>query len=148
MSLVSRTNQVVFFTRTSLDQAEQATSQEKRQLEEAALSHLYVGLNSFVNELVAQYRLPPFQNLQDVFTRDELPAELVELKLLNQDSDSWFSQLLKQYQRMLSNGLDDGSVGQSVQLITTQSDFVSLFRNWLIELEKTIHRMRLHYQEN
>jgi len=148
MNLVSRTNQVVFFARTCLSQAEQATSQEKRQLEEAALSHLYVGLCSFANELVAQYRLPPFQSLQALFSRDDLPAELLELKLLSDESNSWLSQLLKQYQRMLSNGLDDGSVGQSVQLITTQSDFVDLFRNWLIELEKTIQRMRQHYQEN
>jgi len=148
MSLVSRTNQVVYFARSCLQQAEQASSQEKRQLEEAALSHLYVGLCSFANELVIQYRLAPFQSLQTLFSRDDLPAELQELKLLSEESNAWLSQFLKQYQRMLSNGLDDGSVGQSVQLITTQSDFVDLFRNWLIELEKTIQRMRQHYQEN
>ena len=56
MSPVSRTNQVVFFARTCLKQADQATDQEKRQLEEAALGHLYAGVVSFANELTSQYR--------------------------------------------------------------------------------------------
>lgn len=148
MSQVSRTNQVAYFARTCLDQAEQAASQEKRQLEEAALSHLYVATFSFANELVAQYRLEPFQQLEELFSRDHLPAELYELGLLSRDSRSWLHAVLKQYRRMLVSGLEDGAVGQPVQIITSQSDFTNLFRNWLIELEKTIQRMRLHYQEN
>ena len=147
-SPVSRTNQVLFFARTCLEQAEQSSDQAKRQLEEAALSHLYAGIFSFANELVSQYRLPSFASLSELFTRKELPAELYELSLLSQESDAWLAALLRQYDRMLLSGLDEGSVVQSVQLITTQSDYVDLLRNWLIELEKTIQRMRLHYQEN
>ncbi|MFY0642220.1 MAG: hypothetical protein JXR16_14300 [Bermanella sp.] len=148
MSPVSRTNQVVFFARTCLKQAEQATDQEKRQLEEAALGHLYAGVVSFANELTSQYRLPPFKGLSELFARDQLPAELYELSLLSHETSGWLGALLKQYNRMLLTGLDEGGVVQSVQLITTQSDYVDLLRNWLIELEKTIQRMRLHYQEN
>jgi hypothetical protein len=148
MSPVSRTNQVVFFARSCLKQAEQSADQEKRQQEEAALSHLYAGLMSFSNELVAQYRLPPFSTLAELFSRKELPAELYELSLLSQESNSWLAALLTQYNRMLLTGFDESAVVQSVQLITTQSDYVDLLRNWLIELEKTIQRMRLHYQEN
>ena len=148
MSPVSRTNQVVFFARTCLKQAEQATDQDQRQLEEAALGHLYAGVVSFANELTTQYRLPPFKGLSELFARDQLPAELFELSLLSQENSGWLAALIKQYNRMLLTGLDDGGVVQSVQLITTQSDYVDLLRNWLIELEKTIQRMRLHYQEN
>ncbi|MGR6873666.1 DUF6586 family protein [Pseudomonas sp. HK3] len=148
MSPVSRTNQVVFFARSCLKQAEQSADQEKRQQEEAALSHLYAGLMSFSNELVAQYRLPPFGTLAELFARKELPAELYELSLLSQEPNSWLAALLTQYNRMLLTGFDESAVVQSVQLITTQSDYVDLLRNWLIELEKTIQRMRLHYQEN
>ncbi|GAA6133589.1 hypothetical protein NBRC116188_03780 [Oceaniserpentilla sp. 4NH20-0058] len=148
MSAVSRTNQVVFFARSCLAQAEQAAGQDKRQLEEGALSHLYTGVVSFANELVGQYRLAPFEDIKELFMRTDLPAELYELALLQQDSSSWIAALLKQYQRMLLTGLDDGVVTHSAQLISSQSDYVSLMRNWLIELEKTIQRMRLHYQEN
>ncbi|MFY0699773.1 MAG: hypothetical protein JXR04_03085 [Bermanella sp.] len=148
MSPVSRTNQVLFFARSCLKQAEQASEQEKRQLEEAALSHLYAGAFSFSHELVSQYRLPAFESLTELFSRADLPAELYELSLLSSDSSAWLGALLKQYRRMLLSGLDEGAVVQSVQLITSQSDYVDLLRNWLIELEKTIQRMRLHYQEN
>ncbi|MFT5593694.1 MAG: hypothetical protein ACI8SR_002080 [Oceanicoccus sp.] len=148
MSQVSRTNQVVFFARSCLQQAEHCENQEKRQLEEAALSHLYAGVMSFANELISQYRLPPFANLNELFAREALPAELYELSLISQESTGWLGALLKQYNRMLLTGFDESSVVQSVQLITTQSDYVDLLRNWLIELEKTIQRMRLHYQEN
>jgi hypothetical protein len=148
MSQVSRTNQVVFFARSCLKQAEHCENQEKRQLEEAALSHLYAGVMSFSNELIAQYRLPSFTDLSELYSRKELPAELYELSLLSRDSSCWMGALLKQYNRMLLTGFDESSVVQSVQLITTQSDYVDLLRNWLIELEKIIQRMRLHYQEN
>jgi hypothetical protein len=148
MSPVSRTNQVLFFARTCLGQAEQSSHQEKRQLEEAALAHLYAGVFSFANELVSQYRLEPFASLHELFSREDLPAELYELSLLSHESSGWLSSIVKQYSRMLVSGLDEGAVVQSVQLITTQSDYVDLLRNWLIELEKTIQRMRLHYQEN
>jgi len=148
MSPVSRTNQVLHFARTCLGQAEQTHDQEKRQLEEAALSHLHSGIYSFVNELASQYRLAPIHSLSEVFARPDLPAELYELSLLSKESNGWLGSLLKQYHRMLLTGLDEGVVTQTVQLISTQSDYVDLLRNWLIELEKTIQRMRLHYQEN
>lgn len=148
MTPTSRTNQVLFFARTCLEQAEQLSHQEKRQREEAALSHLYAGVFSFANELVSQYQLESFDSLDTLFAREGLPAELYELSLLSKDPSSWLSSVLKQYRRMLISGLDESSVVQSVQLITTQSDYVDLLRNWLIELEKTIQRMRLHYQEN
>ncbi len=148
MSAVSRTNQVVFFARNCLKQAEEAQYQEKRQLEEAALSHLYSAVCSFANELVSQYRLQPFASLSELFARHELPAELYELSLLAQESNGWLGALLRQHQRMLLTGLDESAVMSSQQLITTQSDYVDLLRNWLIELEKTVQRMRLHYQEN
>ncbi|NVK37968.1 MAG: hypothetical protein HWE18_08595 [Gammaproteobacteria bacterium] len=148
MSAVSRTNQVVFFARNCIKQAEEAQHQEKRQLEEAALSHLYSAIHSFANELVSQYRLEPFQSLNELFNRQNLPAELYELSLLAKESSGWLGALLRQHQRMLLTGLDEGVVMSLQQLITTQSDYVDLLRNWLIELEKTVQRMRLHYQEN
>lgn len=148
MSPVSRTNQVLYFARSSLDQAEQCAGQQQRQQEEAALSHLFASVHSFLNELVVQYQLPPFMDLNELFARPDLPIEIAEFRLLQQNSDSWLASLIKQYHRLLINGLEDGMVNSSVQIITVQSDFTSLFRNWLIELEKTIRRMREHYQEN
>lgn len=146
MSKVSRTNQVLYFTRLCLDQAEQATdTQKKRQLEEAALFHLYSAVISFSGELVAHYALDPFVGLDELFGRKGLPSELTELNLLHADTDSWLGSIVVQYQRVLQAGLDNGAV--SGGLIFSQSDYVELFRNWLIELEKSIQRMREHYQE-
>jgi len=146
MSKVSRTNQVLYFSRLCLGQAEQVTDvQKKRQQEEAALFHLYNAVTSFSAELVAQYALPPFDRLDELFGRSDLPSELVELSLLYSDTDSWLGSIVVQYQRVLQVGLESGAV--SGGLIFSQSDYVQLFRNWLIELEKSIQRMREHYQE-
>ncbi|MEH6346812.1 MAG: DUF6586 family protein [Bermanella sp.] len=146
MSKVSRTNQVLYFSRLCLDQAEQETdSQKKRQLEESALFHLYNAVTSFSGELVAQYALAPFLGLDELFGRNGLPSELIELSLLHADTNSWLGSIVVQYQRVLQAGLESGAV--SGGLIFSQSDYAGLFRNWLIELEKSIQRMREHYQE-
>ena len=146
MSKVSRTNQVLYFTHMSLDKAEQSSdAQVKRQLEEGALFHLYSATFSFSAELVSQYGLGAFKELEELFSRPGLPSELVELSQLYSDSASWLGSVVLQYQRLLQGGLE--AVGANSGLIMVQSDYVDLFRNWLIELEKTIQRMREHYQE-
>lgn len=145
MSAVRRTNQAVYFTRTILDQAEQAVdAQQKSQLEESGLYHLYSALNSFCNELIKQYSLPPFLQLSELFEREGLPVELKELALLFEQK-TWVYEVNRQYHRALLEGFESSLVNSN--LITSQSDYVVLFRNWLIELEKTISRMREHYQE-
>ncbi len=147
MSIVRRTNQVLYFARLSLDSAFEAHEpQQKRYSEECALFHLYAGIMSFTNELVGQYALPSFDSLNELFARTELPSELRELKLLFSDSSSWLCALVQQYERLTKVGFDTS--GPSNGLILTQSDYASLFRNWLIELEKVVQRMREHYQEN
>jgi len=146
MSKVSRTNQVLYFSRMNLDKAELCTeAQLKRQLEEAALFHLYTGLSSFCAELVSQYGLASYKDLDELFGRSDLPSELYELSLLYCDAQSWLGSVVQQYQRLLQGGFE--SIGASSGIIFSQSDYVALFRNWLIELEKTIQRMREHYQE-
>ena len=145
MNPVRRTNQTVYFARIALDQADQAVdAQQKSQAEESGLYHLYSALNSFCNELVKQYSLPPFMQLSELFKRDALPAELKELALLF-EQQAWPFEVTRQYQRVLLEGFE--SAPETSNLITSQSDYVALFRNWLIELEKTISRMREHYQE-
>lgn len=145
MSAVRRTNQAVYFTRTILDQAEQAIdAQQKSQLEESGLYHLYSALNGFCNELIKQYSLPPFLQLSELFEREGLPAELKELALLFEQK-AWVYEVSRQYHRVLLEGFESSPANSN--LITSQSDYVALFRNWLIELEKTISRMREHYQE-
>ncbi len=146
MSKVSRTNQVLYFTRINLDKAELCTdAQLKRQLEESALFHLYTGISSFCSELVSQYGLTAFKDLSELFGRSGLPSELCELSLLHGDTQSWLGSVVQQYQRLLQGGFE--STGASSGIIFSQSEYVTLFRNWLIELEKTIQRMREHYQE-
>lgn len=145
MNPVRRTNQAVYFARIALDQAEQAVdAQQKSQSEESGLYHLYSALNSFCNELVKQYSLPPFMQLSELLGRDALPAELKELALLF-EQQSWPFEVVRQFNRVLLEGFESAPVNSN--LITSQSDYVALFRNWLIELEKSISRMREHYQE-
>ena len=145
MSPVRRTNQAVYFARITLDQADQAVdAQQKSQLEESGLYHLYSAINSFCNELVKHYSLPPFMQLTELFKREGLPAELKELALLF-EQQAWPFEVNRQYQRVLLEGFESAPTNSN--LITSQSDYVALFRNWLIELEKTISRMREHYQE-
>ena len=147
MSSVRRTNQALYFTRLSLDQANQAQEvQDKRFSEECALFHLYVATMSFAGELVAQYALPPFSELSELLHRDALPSELRELSLLMEDGNSWLKSLVGLYQRLIQRGLDDSAPASG--LILSQSDYCELFSNWLIELEKISRRMREHYQEN
>ena len=147
MSSVRRTNQVLYFTRLSLDKAVQAVNaQDKRYCEECALFHLYGATMSFAGELVAQYALAPFSELSELLHRDELPSELRELHLLMEDGNSWLKALVGQYQRLIQQGLDDSAAASGI--IISQSDYAGLFSNWLIELEKISRRMREHYQEN
>ena len=146
MNLAARTNQTLYFARITLDQAELASnSQDKRRLEEAALSHLYGSIHAYLQELVRQYALAPFRDIDELLGRAGVPAELQELKILSEDASSWLSSLLTQYERLLHSGLDQELPNSN--LITKQSDYVSLFRNILNDLEKVIQRMREHSQE-
>jgi len=146
MNLAARTNQTLYFARITLDQAELASSsQDKRRLEEAALSHLYGSIHAYLQELVRQYSLAPFRDIDELLNRVGVPTELQELKILSEDASSWLSGLLTQYERLLHSGLDQELPNSN--LITKQSDYVSLFRNILNDLEKVIQRMREHSQE-
>lgn len=147
MSKTSRTNQVLYFARISLQSAADADSaQLKTKHEEEALFHLYGAVMSLCAELVGQYNLAPFKTLPDLFAQDTYHGELVELKILFDDGHSWLNQLIAQYERCLLQGLISSPVNAS--LITSQSDYSSLFANWLIQLEKLIYRMREHWQES
>jgi hypothetical protein len=138
MSRTGRTNQVLYFARLSLEQIELAESlQAKQMMEETTLHHLHTALMSLVSELTAQYHLAAFVTLDEVLARPSLPSELHELKLAKEDASS---------QRMLLDGLKDNNVNSG--LISSQSDFASLFRNYLKEIENLAQRMRDHYQEN
>jgi len=143
---VSRTNQVLYFASLSLEQLQTAQGQTHAQIQEQTLFHLYSGFVSFCWELVDQYNLPPFDELSELLTRTELPAELYELSLLSKDEESWLSDLLSLYKRMLKQGLNQRVV--DAMLITSGSDYQSLFANLLKRMEKTIQRMREHYQEH
>jgi hypothetical protein len=107
---------------------------------------LHSALISLVSELAAQYHLPAFATLDEILARPSLPSELYELKLAKNDASSWLYNLLKQNQRMLLDGLKDNNVHSG--LISSQSDYASLFANYLKEIEGLAQRMRLHYQEN
>lgn len=146
MSPVSRTNQALYLAKSRLQQAqEQGKGQGQiRELEELGLYHLYSSLNGFCHELVKQYMLPEFVALSELFTRDDLPAELKELALLY-EAKAWPFEIERQYLRVMIQGFE--AAPQNSNLITSASDYGALFRNWLIELEKTISRMREHYQE-
>lgn len=147
MSNTGRTNQSIYFVRLCLEQAEQANSVQHKQMhEESALHHLYGAVISLTSELVAQYNLLPFELLSEVLSRADLPSELYELQLAKNDPHSWLYNLLKQHQRMLLSGLKDNNVNSG--LISSQSDYTSLFRNYLSEIEKLAERMREQYQEN
>ena len=70
MNRSSRTNQVLYFARLSLDDADkQSTVQLKRMAEESALHHLYSAVNSLLSELVAQYRLEPIVSIDELFEK-------------------------------------------------------------------------------
>jgi hypothetical protein len=130
-----------------LQQVENAdSSQTKQMLEETVLHHLYTAVISLASELVAQYNLSPFTDLNELFTREALPSELHELAMARADSTSWLYNLMKQHKRMLLSGLMDNNVHSG--LISSQSDYSSLFANYLNEIEKFVQRMRLLYQEN
>lgn len=147
MNRTGRTNQVLYFARLYLQQIEGADSmQEKQMLEETALHHLYVSVVSLANEVATQYNLSPFTDLSELLSREGLPSELHELSMAKSDSTSWLYNLLKQYQRMIFAGLIDNNVNSG--LISSQSDYASLFANYLNEIENLAQRMRLHYQEN
>jgi len=147
VSSVRRTNQALYFSRLSLEKASGAeTAQDKRYAEECSLFHLYTATVSFAGELVTQYGLPPFSELSELLNRGDLPSELRELSLLMADDNSWLKSLVKQYQRLIQQGLADSAPASG--LIFSQSDYAELFSNWLIELEKISRRMREHYQEN
>ncbi len=147
MSTVSRTNQVLYFARLSLNAADGAQDlQLKRYHEECALFHIYSAAVSFANELVTQYGLMSFDDLTELLSRADLPSEVRELSLLFKDSNSWLAAIVKQYKRLILTGIE--SLTHTSGLILSQSDFSSLFRNWLIELEKVVQRMREQYQEN
>ena len=149
MASSGRTNQTLYFAQLALKDgavaAEQGDRAGQRRHEEAALFHTHVGLVSFCAELVAQYRLSPFQTLTELFARDGLPAELAELVLLSKDSQGWLGQLLITQQRVLIQGLEVSKAQEG--LIASQSDYLALIRNWLIELEKLVMRHREHYVE-
>lgn len=146
MNRIGRTNQAVYFCRQTLSLTEGLSGQARQQHEEAALFHLYSAAFALVQELQAQYGLAPVSSLEELKLQDDLPAELYELSLLL-SGDSWLASLHRLYCRSLSQGLSERS-GVHNGLITSQSDYQSLIANWLIELEKTVHRMREHYQEN
>lgn len=146
MNRTGRTNQVLYFARLSLDMSDHAdTLQLKQMYEENALQHLYSAFVCLLSELVDQYRLPSVTGVDEVFSRPDLPGELLELKIASEDSNLWVNQLIKQYQRLLLKGLHN-----NVQsgLISNQSDYGELFRNYLKELEIFVQRMRDQYQEN
>ena len=146
MSRTSRTNQVLYFARLNLDKVDEADSlQFKQMYEENALHHIYAGAVCLVSELVDQYNLPSFKDLNELFARNDLPSELIELKLASSDSSSWLYNLIKQYERLILTGLHNNV---NSGLISSQSDYGPLFRNYLIELENFSERMREHYQEN
>ncbi len=149
MSNSGRTNQTLHFAHLALrdgnEMAEQGDRGAQRRHEEAALFHTYVGLVSFCAELTSQYRLEPFQTLAQLFDRNDLPAELAELALLAADRQSWLGQLLVTYQRATIQGLEANNA--QAGLITSQSDYLALIRNWLIELENLVMRHREHYVE-
>lgn len=147
MSKVARTNQLLYFARISLRSADEANGgQSKTMQEEIVLFQLYSALMSFAGELVAQYNLPAFKSLHEILTRDDYHGELVELRILYADSQSWLYCLVSQYERCLQQGL---VVSQApAGLILSQSDYQDLFSNWLIQLEKIICRMREHWQES
>ncbi len=147
MSHVRRTNQALYFARLSLDKAEleQQDAQSKRYSEECALFHIYAATLSFVGEVVLQCGLEPFNDLTELLSRDALPSDIKELSLLLNEPSSWLASLMGQYERVIYQGLDDS--GPASGLIFSQSDYSSLFANWLIELENIVQRMREHYQE-
>ncbi len=146
MSMARRTNQCLFNAKQALNESEGLSdSVVQRRLEEAALFHIYTAINSYMVEVCRHYALPPFASIESLFDQVQLPAELSELAVLSQDSASWLSACLKLYRKVLMEGLGDNRPADS--LITSQSDFNALFRNWLIELEKLINRQRELYLE-
>ncbi len=147
MSNVRRTNQALYFARLSLDKAEleQQDVQSKRYSEECALFHIYAATISFAGEVVLQCGLEPFNDLAELLSRDALPSDVKELSLLLNEPSSWLASLIAQYERAIFQGLDDS--GTASGLIFSQSDYSTLFANWLIELENIVQRMREHYQE-
>lgn len=149
MSASGRTNQCLHFARLSLSEGEQAADQGNLQIqrrhEEAALFHTYAGFMGFCAEVASQYGLAPIRDLAELLSREGLPAEVVELRLLMDDSTTWLSNLVATHQRALIQGLDDNRANSS--LITSQSDYLALIRNWLIELENLVNRHREHYLE-
>mgnify|MGYP005991258535 FL=1 len=147
MNRTGRTNQVIYFARLNLQQANEAGGlQDKQMFEETVLHHLYSAVMSLTGELVQQYNLEPFTDLDELLSRDALPSELYELSLIKSQSTSWLYNLLKQHQRMIFSGLVENNVNSG--LITTQSDYCALFANYLNEIENLVQRMRVHYQEN
>lgn len=147
MNRTGRTNQVIYFARLNLQQANEAGGlQNKQMFEETVLHHLYGAVMSLTGELVQQYNLEPFTDLGELLAREGLPSELYELSLINSESTSWLYNLLKQHQRMIFSGLVDNNVNSG--LITAQSDYCALFANYLNEIENLVQRMRVHYQEN
>lgn len=147
MNRTGRTNQVIYFARLNLQQANEAGGlQDKQMFEETVLHHLYTAVMSLTGELVQQYNLEPFTDLDELLSRDALPSELYELSLIKSQSTSWLYNLLKQHQRMIFSGLVENNVNSG--LITTQSDYCALFANYLNEIENLVQRMRVHYQEN
>lgn len=146
MNPTARTNQTLYFARISLDQADlQGAPQDKRRNEEAALFHLYSGLTAFCSEMAQQYMLAPFKSPVEFLSRDGVPAEIHGLKLLLDQSESWLSTIIVQYERLLISGLEQGLTNSN--LITKQSDYTDLFRNALNDMEKVIQRIREHAQE-
>ena len=147
MNRTGRTNQVIYFARLNLQQANESDGlQNKQMFEETVLHHLYSAVMSLTGELVQQYNLEPFTDLDELLSRDALPSELYELSLIKSQSTSWLYNLLKQHQRMIFSGLVENNVNSG--LITTQSDYCALFANYLNEIENLVQRMRVHYQEN
>ena len=147
MNRTGRTNQVIYFARLNLQQANEAGGlQDKQMFEETVLHHLYTAVMSLTGELVQQYNLEPFTDLDELLSRDALPSELYELSLIKSQPTSWLYNLLKQHQRMIFSGLVENNVNSG--LITTQSDYCALFANYLNEIENLVQRMRVHYQEN
>lgn len=143
---VSRTNQALYFAKLSIERILDVDGQLKAQAQEQALFHLYSALCGFVQELVSQYNLAPFRDLDELFAQEGLPTELYELSLLNSQADGWVGSVRKQYNRMLQEGLENRTVNAG--LISSSADYDVLFSNYLIDMEKTIQRMREHYQEH
>lgn len=143
---VSRTNQALYFAKQALSEASSAEGQQDiRRHQEAALFHINSALGAFCQEVVLQYGLPPFRVVSDLLSQAQLPQELKELAIMLETKDSWLSQLTTQYQRVLTQGL--GEPSKNTALIVSQSDFSVLYRNYLIELENLIQRMREQYLE-